>query len=67
MHHQIRVTDENQGTRNLKGDWIDATYSINIDIDYKVGSETALLAALEAAASAALRQINATHREKAPE
>lgn len=66
MHHQIRVTDEQDGTTvsNMRGAQRSTPeYTLAIDVDWSQGGGRDVLKALEAAFSSARAQIITTLEE----
>ena len=62
MHHQIQVTDEQDGRRTHDGTYVVPEFEIIVSAHW-TGDPAQVAAALEAATSTALRQINATTEE----
>ena len=60
MHHQIRVTDEKDARGTHDGRYVMPGYEIVVSVQWTGDHPASVAAALEAAASSALRQINAT-------
>lgn len=63
MHHHVRVTDEQDGRRTHDGRYVIAGYEIVVSVNWTGGHPAEVAAALEAATSSALRQINATNKD----